>query len=87
VTPNWVLIGAARWDLLARQVSQTQVGVGYIDDCLILAGNYITDYAYSGSLTVNHSFMLQLSLRTLGGTTTNQGASALTSGVPGVGTH
>jgi LPS-assembly protein len=87
VTPNWVLIGAARWDLLARQVSQTQVGVGYIDDCLILAANYITDYAYSGSLTVNHSFMLQLSLRTLGGTTTNQGASALTSGVPGVGTH
>jgi hypothetical protein len=38
-------------------------------------------------LSVNHSFMLQLSLRTLGGTTTNQGASALTSGVPGVGTH
>ncbi len=87
VTPNWVLIGAARWDLLARQVSQTQMGVGYIDDCLILALNYITDYAYSGSLTVNHSFMLQLSLRTLGGTTTNQGASALNSGVPGLGTH
>jgi LPS-assembly protein len=87
VTPNWVLIGAARWDLLARQVSQTQMGVGYIDDCLILALNYITDYAYSGSLTVNHSFMMQVSLRTLGGTTTNQGASALNSGVPGLGTH
>jgi LPS-assembly protein len=87
VTPNWVLLGAARWDLLARQVSQTQMGVGYIDDCLILGLNYITDYAYSGSLTVNHSFMLQLSLRTLGGTTGNQGASALNSGVPGIGTH
>jgi LPS-assembly protein len=87
VTPNWVLTGAARWDLLARQVSQTQVGVGYIDDCLILGMNYIIDYAYSGSLTVNHSFMLQISLRTLGGTTTNQGASALNSGVPGLGTH
>jgi LPS-assembly protein len=87
VTPNWLLLGAARWDLLARQVSQTQMGVGYIDDCIILGLNYITDYAYSGSLTVNHSFMLQLSLRTLGGTTSNQGASALNSGVPGMGTH
>ena len=87
VTPNWLLLGAARWDLLARQVSQTQMGVGYIDDCIILGLNYITDYAYSGSLTVNHSFMLQLSLRTLGGTTSNQGASALNSGVPGLGTH
>jgi LPS-assembly protein len=83
LTPNWVLIGAARYDLEARQVSQTQIGVGYIDDCLILALNYITDYAYSGSLSTNHTFMMQLSLRTLGGNTTNQGVSALNSGAPG----
>jgi LPS-assembly protein len=84
LTPNWVLLGAARYDLLARQVSQTQLGVGYIDDCLILALNYITDYAYSGSLSKNHTFMMQLTLRTLGGSTTNQGVSALNSGAAGV---
>jgi LPS-assembly protein len=83
LTPNWVLLGAARYDLFARQISQSQIGVGYIDDCLILALNYITDYAYSGSVSVNHTFMMQISLRTLGGNTTNQGVSALNSGVPG----
>ena len=82
--PNWVLLGAARYDLRANQVSQTQIGVGYIDDCLILALNYITDYAYSGSVSVNHTYMVQLSLRTLGGNSTGgSGASALTSGLPG----
>ena len=81
LTPNWVVLGAARYDLLARQVSQTQAGIGYIDDCLILALNYITDYAYSGSLSKNHTFMMQLTLRTLGGNTSNQGVSALNSGV------
>jgi LPS-assembly protein len=78
VTPNWVLLAAARYDLRAHEVSQTQIGVGYVDDCLILALNYITDYAYSGSVSVNHTFMMQLSLRTLGGNTSNgAGVSAL----------
>ena len=80
---NWVLMGAARYDLRADQFSQTQIGVGYIDDCLILALNYITDYAYSGSVSVNHTFMMQVSLRTLGGNVAGQSASGLTSGVSG----
>jgi LPS-assembly protein len=81
VTPNWVLLAAARYDLRAHQVSQTQIGVGYIDDCLILALNYITDYAYSGSVSVNHTFMAQVSLRTLGGNTNGgAGVSALNAG-------
>jgi LPS-assembly protein len=84
VNPNWALLGAARYDLRAHQVSQTQVGVGYIDDCLILALNYITDYAYSGSVPVNHTYMMQVSLRTLGGNTSSQGSSALNTGVPGL---
>jgi LPS-assembly protein len=81
---NWVLLGAARYDLRARSLSQTQIGVGYIDDCLILALNYITDYAYSGSVSVNHTFMMQVNLRTLGGNTTGQGSSAVGGAVPGM---
>ena len=68
-------MGAARYDIRADQFSQTQIGVGYIDDCLILALNYITDYAYSGSVSVNHTFMVQVSLRTLGGNVAGQSAS------------
>jgi LPS-assembly protein len=73
VTENWALFGGAGYDLHANKVNYTQVGVGYIDDCLILALNYITSYAYSGSVSVNNTFMMQVSLRTLGGTT-NTGA-------------
>jgi len=81
LTPNWVLMGAARYDLENREVSQTQMGVGYIDDCLILGASYITNYAYSGSLSTNHTFMMQLSLRTLGDTGNQGGVSALNGGM------
>ena len=60
-------------------------GVGYVDDCLILALNYITDYAYSGSVNVNHTFMMQLSLRTLGGNTSGQSTTGLNSALAGTG--
>ena len=69
------------WGIRAHQLSQTQIGVGYIDDCLILALNYVTDYAYSGSVSVNHTVMMQFALRTLGGNT-GPGASALNTGMP-----
>ncbi|HEY8440953.1 MAG TPA: LPS-assembly protein LptD [Xanthobacteraceae bacterium] len=81
LTPEWVLLGAARYDLIAHKVSQTQIGLGYVDDCLILALNYITDYAYAGSVSVNHSVMMQISLRTLGGNTSGQSMT----GMPGLG--
>src|SRR6202048_3990970 len=87
VTENWVLLGAAQYDLIARSVSQTQIGVGYVDDCLILALNYITSYAYSGSVSVNHTFMMQVTLRTLGGSTSSQSPTAAGTGVGLPGLH
>jgi LPS-assembly protein len=84
LSPEWVLFTAARYDLHAGKISQSQIGLGYVDDCLILALNYITDYAYSGSLSVNHTFAFQIGLRTLGGSTTSQGASAFSNGIPGI---
>jgi LPS-assembly protein len=71
MTTNWVLNGALRYDLHADKVSQLRTGIGYIDDCFIMSVNYIADYTYSGNVTTNHSVVLQVSLRTLGGT--NQG--------------
>ncbi len=82
---SWQLLGAVRYDLRAHELSQTQLGVGYVDDCLILALNYITDYAYSGSVSVNHTFMMQLSLRTLGGNTSGQTTTGANSGLTGTG--
>jgi LPS-assembly protein len=80
VTPNWSVLGAARYDLTVGEFNQYRVGLGYIDDCIALALNYITDYSYGFSPTtltsiqagINHTVMLQLSLRTLGGTSFSQ---------------
>ena len=75
---NWVLLGAARYDINADKFDQTRLGIGYIDDCLILALNYITNYTYgSGAPVLDHTIMLQLSLRTLGGTSVSQGVSSV----------
>ena len=70
---NWALLGAARYDLNAAKFDQTRLGVGYIDDCLLLSLNYITNYTYgSGTPAINHTLMLQMVLRTLGGTSVSQ---------------
>jgi LPS-assembly protein len=76
---NWVAFGGARYDLNAEKLNGTNFGIGYIDDCLILALNYITGYSYSSATTnapytvvSNQQIMLQLSLRTLGSTLTTQ---------------
>ncbi len=77
LTTNWVVLGAARYDLDAEKFDQTRIGLGYVDDCLILAVNYVTSYSYSGNPEANHTVMLQLSLRTLGGTSLSQGISGV----------
>ncbi|HET7493154.1 MAG TPA: LPS-assembly protein LptD, partial [Bradyrhizobium sp.] len=74
VASNWVASGSARWDLVANQINQYVVGAGYVDDCFILAANYVTSFAYSTTTSppiLGHAFMLQLGLRTLAGTNTS----------------
>lgn len=82
VAANWVVSGAARWDLEANKVNQYIVGAGYVDDCFVLAANYVTSYAYAATTTppvLSHAFMLQIGLRTLA----NSAASA-SGGVAGL---
>lgn len=83
VTPNWQTFGGVRYDLRANQLNETQIGMGYVDDCLILAVNYITEYRYNTNDNHNHTVMLQFSLRTIGGTSARQGLANL-SNVPGI---
>jgi LPS-assembly protein len=72
IATNWVATGAVRWDLVANQVNQYIVGAGYVDDCFVLAANYVTSYSYATATSppiLGHAFMLQLGLRTLANTT------------------
>lgn len=80
VAANWVVSGSARWDLVANQLNQYVIGVGYVDDCFVLAANYVTSYSYvAGNTppTLSQSFMLQIGLRTLAQTTTSAGGGTV----------
>jgi LPS-assembly protein len=80
ITGNWAVFGGANYDLEAGKFSMAQIGFGYVDDCLILALNYNQSYEYSSSpTTINNTVMLQLTLRTLGGTSiaTSVGSSTV----------
>ena len=70
---NWVVTGSARWDLVANQINQYVIGAGYVDDCFVLAANYVTSFNYATptSLPVlSNAYMLQIGLRTLANTGT-----------------
>jgi LPS-assembly protein len=77
VAANWVVTGAARWDLQANKINQYVVGAGYVDDCFVLAANYVTSYNYQVVNTppvLGHAYMLQIGLRTLANTSQSNGA-------------
>src|SRR5204862_7330169 len=80
VAANWVVTGAARWDLEANKVTQYIVGAGYVDDCFVLAANYVTAYSYSAGNAPpvqNHTFMLQIGLRTIATSTGSASAAGI----------
>lgn len=73
VATNWVVSGSARWDLEANKINQYVLGAGYVDDCFVLAANYVTSYSYSAGTappTLSHAFMFQIGLRTLANSST-----------------
>ena len=80
VASNWVVSGAARWDLEANKLNQYIVGAGYVDDCFVLAANYVTSYTYSAGTTppvLSHAFMLQIGLRTLATSAAGAGTTGI----------
>ena len=76
LTQNWMANAAVRYDVDAHALAGTSFGIGYIDDCLIVALNYMRNYTYSGVATRDDRIMLQMTLRTLGGTSVSQTVSS-----------
>ena len=86
LTDHLVGFAGAPHDINQEKFAGTNFGIGYIDDCFILAVNYLTGYSYSGpTVTTNQQIMLQLSLRTLGTTTTAQTLGATGTSGTGLG--
>ncbi len=76
---NWVVSGSARWDLEANKINQYIIGAGYVDDCFVLAANYVTSYNYSAGVAppvLSHAFMLQIGLRTIANSATSAGGAS-----------
>ena len=77
---NWVVSGSARWDLEANKLNQYIIGAGYVDDCFVLAANYVTSYSYSAGTTppvLSHAFMVQIGLRTIATSAAGSSSSGL----------
>jgi LPS-assembly protein len=77
---NWVVSGSARWDLEANKLNQYIIGAGYVDDCFVLAANYVTSYTYSAGAAppvLNHAFMLQIGLRTIANSSSAAGPTGM----------
>jgi LPS-assembly protein len=80
IASNWVVSGAARWDLEANKINQYVIGAGYVDDCFVLAANYVTSYSYSAGTTppvLSHAFMLQIGLRTIANSSATGGSTGI----------
>jgi LPS-assembly protein len=79
IATNWQATGAVRWDLVANQINQYVIGAGYVDDCFVLAANYVTSYTYAAGTAppvLGHAYMINIGLRTLANTSTTSSAAA-----------
>jgi LPS-assembly protein len=77
---NWVVSGSARWDLEANKINSYVIGAGYVDDCFVLAANYVTSYAYSAGTAppvLGHAFMFQIGLRTIATSSTTSSSAGV----------
>jgi LPS-assembly protein len=72
ITQNWTIAGAALYSIDSSRLNTATVGLGYIDECIALTVNYISNYGFNGDIVPNRTLMLQLTLRTLGATAFTQ---------------
>ncbi len=80
VAANWVVSGSARWDLEANKINSYIIGAGYVDDCFVLAANYVTSYSYSAGTAppvLGHAFMFQIGLRTIATSSTTSSSAGV----------
>ncbi|NJL50287.1 MAG: LPS-assembly protein LptD [Blastochloris sp.] len=66
VTDHWSVIAAVRYDVVNDKLDTTNYGIKYLDDCVGISVNYITDYTESGNAENVHKIMFKIDLRTLG---------------------
>ena len=72
LTPNWSVSGSALYSIDSSRLATATMSVGYVDECIAISAIFQSNYGYRGDIVPNQVFMLQIALRTLGGTTFSQ---------------
>lgn len=72
LTPNWSVSGSALYSIDSARLAATTAALSYIDECIAISAIFQSSYGYRGDIVPNQIFMLQIALRTLGGTTFTQ---------------
>lgn len=77
INENWSLLGGLRYNLEESEIDYSLVGISYIDECFGISLSYVSDYTESGNRERVDTFLLKISLRTLGegGFTTRIGST------------
>jgi LPS-assembly protein len=72
LTPNWSVSGSALYSIDSSRLATATMSLGYVDECIAISAIFQSNYGYRGDVVPNQVFMLQIALRTLGGTTFSQ---------------
>ncbi|NJO54610.1 MAG: LPS-assembly protein LptD [Bacteroidales bacterium] len=77
ITDHWSVTAAVRYDVVNDKLDTTNYGIKYLDDCIGLSVNYVTDFTESGNAENVHKVLFKIDLRTLGegGFSTNIGSN------------
>lgn len=73
VTDTVYLAGGIRYNIDEDRFDETQIGIGYLDECFALGITYAADFSDNGNDDTVHRVLLRLALRTVGeaGTSTS----------------
>jgi LPS-assembly protein len=80
LTPNWAINGASLYSIDQNRLASVAVGLSYIDECLAISALFQRNYGYRGDIVPNETFLLRVSLRTLGETSFSQTVGGLDGG-------
>jgi LPS-assembly protein len=72
LTPNWSVSAGALYSIDSSRLASATLSLGYVDECVAISAVFQSNYGYRGDIVPNQVFMLQIALRTLGGTTFSQ---------------
>lgn len=74
LSSNWAINGSTLYSIDSNRLASVAFGLSYIDECLAISALFQRNFGYRGDIVPNETFLLRISLRTLGETSFTQSA-------------